>query len=275
MRTLSAVVLLALAALLPADEPAPQKEVAAIARELALPPIPPGADFAVDKQTFPAAALKPYAADVPLEDVQKAPPGKYKLRTTVLKTFATVREAWAPPAAPPPPPPKGKKGPRPTPPVTGFLTTLRSPVSETVKTQVREYQVLPAVGIVKLEEVLRELEAVAGLRASEPKRWQAHYDYAVAETHTRLAFLHEYDLSLGQVLKEELPEPDKAKGNDGWRLVPATKMHSKKDVQKLAEQSRELFGKLAADHKDTPWAALAKRELDRPPGLKWEPTGGK
>jgi hypothetical protein len=214
--------------------------------------------------------LKPYAADVPLEDVQKSPPNKYKLRTTVLRAFATVREAWAPPPAAPPP--KKAKGPRP-PVVTGFLTTLRSPVTEAVKTQVREYQVLPAVGIVKLEEALRELEGVAGLRASEPRRWQAHHDYAVAEVHARLAFLHEYDLALGQVLRDDLPVPDKGKGPDGWRLAPATKMHSKKDVQKLAEQGRELFTKLAAEHKDTPWAALAKRELDRPPGFKWEPTG--
>jgi hypothetical protein len=147
-------------------------------------------------------------------------------------------------------------------------------VNDATKTRVRDYQVLPAVGIVKLEEALRELEAVAGLRASEPRRWQAHYDYAVAEVTARLAFLHEYNLSLGQVLTESLPDLDKAKGHDGWQLVPAAKMHSKKDVQKLAEQSRELFGKVAADHKDTPWAALAKRALDRPLGLKWEPTGG-
>jgi hypothetical protein len=275
MRTLSAVVLLAVPALVvPADEPAPAKEVAAIARELSLPPVRPGADFALDKQTFPAAALKPYAADVSLEDIQKAPPGKYKLRTTVLKTFATVREVWATPIAVPSPAPKGKKGPRPAP-LTGLLTTLRSPVTEATKAQVREYQVLPAVGIVKLEEALRELEAVAGLRASEPKRWQAHHDYAFAEVHARLAFLHEYDLSLGHVLKEELPDLDKAKGHDGWRLAPATKMHSKKDVQAVAERSRELFARVVADHKDTPWAALAKRELDRPPGLKWEPVASK
>ena len=274
MRTLSAVVLFALPAILPADEPAPQKEVAASARELALPPVRPGDDFALDKQTFPAAALKPYAADVPLEDVQKAPPNKYKLRTAVLKTLATVREVWATPIAVPGPAPKGKKGPRPAP-LTGLLTTLRAPVTEAAKAQVREYQVLPAVGIVKLEEALRELEAVAGLRAGEPRRWQAHHDYAVAELHARLAFLHEYDLSLGQVLKEELPDLDKAKGHDGWRLAPATKMHSKKDVQAVAERSRELFGKLAADHKDTPWSALARRELDRPPGLRWEPAASK
>ena len=217
---------------------------------------------------------EPYAADVPLEEIQKAPPNKYKLRTTVLKAFATVREAWSPPVPPPPRPlPKGAKGKAAPRPVTGFLTALRPPVTEALKAQVREYQVLPAVGIVKLEEALRELEAVAGLRASEPRRWQAHHDYAAAELHARLAFLHEYDLSLGQVLKEELPELGKSQ--DGWRLVPAAKMHSKKDVQKLAEQARELFEKVAAEHRDTPWAALAKRELARPPGLKWEATGVK
>lgn len=276
MRTLSAVVLLALpAVVLPADDP--DRDVAAIARELALPPLRSGDEFAVEKQKFPAAAMKAYGSDVAVEDIQKAPPNKYKLRSTVLKAFATVRDTWAFSApATPPPAPKGlaKKEPRPAP-VVGFLTTLRAPVTETFKTRVRDYQVLPAVGIVKLEDALRDLEAVAGLRASEPKRWQAHYDYAVAEVTARIAFLHEYDLSLGRILTDSLPQLDKAKGHDGWRLVPAAKMHSKKDVQKLAEQSREHFEKVAAAHKDTPWAALAKRALDRQPGLKWEPTGGK
>jgi hypothetical protein len=267
MRALSAAVLFAAAAL-PAADPAPPKEVAAIARELALPPIRPGDDFALDKQTFPAAALKPYAADVPVEDVRKDP-DRYPLRAAVLHALAAVRETWLAPVAVP----KGKKKDRQTP--TGFLTAVRAPVTETFKKEIREYQVLPAVGIVKLEEAARGLEAVAGLRAREPRRWQAHHDYAAAEVHARLAFLHEYDLALGRVLKEELPELDKKKGHDGWRLVPDAKMHSKKDVQKLADQSRELFGKVAADHKDTPWAALAKRELDRPPGLTWEPTAGK
>lgn len=275
MRTLSAAVLLALPAVCqPADDP--DQEIAAVAKELALPPLRPGDDFALDKQKLPAAAMKAYTADVSVDEIQKAAV-KYRLRNTVLKAFATVRETWTFSApATPPPAPKGtaKKGPRPAP-VVGFLATVRSPVTEGAKTLVRDYQVLPAVGIAKLEQALRDLEAVVSLRSSEPRRWQAHYDYAVAEVTARIAYLHEYDLALGTVLTDSLPDLDKAKGNDGWRLVPAAKMHSKKDVQKLAEQAREQFEKLAAAHKDTPWAALAKRALDRQPGLKWEPTGGK
>src|SRR5436309_1752093 len=81
-----------------------------------------------------------------------------------------------------------------------------------------------------------------------PRRWQAHYDYALAQLQCRLAFLNEYDLALGNVRTDVLPDLDAAKGHNGFRLVPAEKMRSRKDVAQLAEDAHERFAKVAADH---------------------------
>ena len=250
---------------------APPADMTALARECALPPTRPGDEvFRVDRVPFLAAALKPYAEDVPVD----ADPRRYPLRAKVLAAFDVTWQVWA--TTPDLPVPKirnlvvGKKKPPDV-----FLTRVAGPITAAFKEDVRAYQVFPAVALVKLEAAVVELEAVAALRAKEPKRWQAHYDYALAQCHARTVFLNEYDLALGYVLRDELPDLDAKKGQDGWRLVPAEKMLSKKDVKAMAEAARERFEKVAADHPGTPWAALAAREMAAPPGLKWEPTSSK
>lgn len=254
---------------------APPADVLALARECALPPTRPGEDvFRVDQLPFLAAAMKDYAADVPLDTI-RANPERYKLRAAVLTAFATVREVWATTPELPVPkvkkPPLGKK--KATPNV--FLTRVTGPITAAFKDEVKAYQVFPAVGMLKLETALVELDEVAKLRDKEPKRWQAHFDYAVAQGKARTVFLNEYDLALGYVLREELPDLDAKKGQDGWRMVPAEAMKSKRDVKAMAEAARAAFEKIAADHKGTPWAALAARELTAPPGLKWEAVSSK
>ena len=53
---------------------APKDDVLALARECALPPIRPGEEvFRVDRVPFLDAAMKDYAADVPLDTVRANP----------------------------------------------------------------------------------------------------------------------------------------------------------------------------------------------------------
>jgi hypothetical protein len=245
------------------------REALALARELALPPTRPGEEpVRVEQLVFAPAARREYAADETLDEVRKRP-DKYPLRAKVLAAFDTVREVWA--RAPDLPAPKQKKAAKREKPAA-FLTRAAAPVTAAFKDEVKAYQEFPATAMLKIETALAGLEEVRPLRATEPKRWQAHFDYAVAQCHSRVAFLNEYDLALGCVLREELPDLDAKAGHAGWRLVPAGKMLSKKDVREKAEAARGLFEKLAADHKGTPWADLARRELAAPPGLRWEPA---
>ena len=49
-------------------------------------------------------------------------------------------------------------------------------------------------------------------------------------------------------------------------------MRSNKAVQAIAAEARELYEKLIAEHKGTPWAIQAKRDKAFSPGLAWQPS---
>lgn len=245
-------------------------DVSAAVDEFKLPPIGPGdAPFRPDQFAYLATAWRGYEPDITTDDIRKAP-NRYPLRVAVLDAAATIRDVWTPP----PPDKKGKKdkdaGPRPL-----FRSELASPVTEPMKRQILELQVFPARGIAKLDQAIATLTALADDRKREPKRWQAHYDLVLAECHARLAFLHEYDLMLGKVRTDSLPDLDAAKGQNRWRLVPSEKLQSKKDVQEIARQARERFEAVAKAHPGTPWAARARHAAAVPLGLAWVPVGGK
>jgi hypothetical protein len=232
-------------------------DVKSVLQELALPPL----DFGGPVEPLPGLsalvtgdAIKPYAPDASIDDVLKDVE-KYKLRATVLGALRTIRNT-APAADPKAPVP---------------LLAVPAPITDKTKKTVLGAQEPIALSVAKLELALAELEAVADLRKTEPKRWQAHYDYALAQVRLRIARLHEYNLLLGHVRTETLPELPA--GATGWRLVPADKMQSRREVKQLAEDAAGALKALAADHKGTPWEVLAKRALLTPPGLRWSAVG--
>jgi hypothetical protein len=148
---------------------------------------------------------------------------------------------------------------------------MNSPITDAVKKTVLDAQAPLAVAIAKLEDELAALEAFEKMKDKEPKRWQANYDYTLGQIRLRLAFLNEYNLVLGHVRTETLPElPPRS---TGWKLTHTDKMSSKKNVQELADAARATFVTVAAAHKGTPWEVLAKRAMLTPPGLRWEPAG--
>ena len=199
--------------------------------------------------------MKDYRADVPLEAVLKDRE-KYPLRAATLAAFEAVREVWA-----------GKPGSE----GIGNLKAIPAPVTETLKKEILRDLEAYAVGIVNLEQVDDELQNAAQHRASETKRWQAHYDYARAVVKARLAYLNEYNKLMGDVRTETLPALDKSIGQDSYRLASSEKMKSKKEIQKLAEESQEAFAKIIAEHRGTPWALQAKRDRVFSLGLVWQP----
>ena len=149
--------------------------------------------------------------------------------------------------------------------------SIEVPVTEAMKKVIKDEQVVPATAILKLETAMVELDAVAGMKAAAPKRWQAHYDYAMALLKGRQAYLHEYDLLMGNIHTETLPTIDPKLGHVGLKLLTTDKMKSKSDVKKLATESVEIYEKMATDYAGTPWAMQAKREKGVPLGLQWQP----
>lgn len=228
-------------------------DVKAILDEVALPPLPfdPAPPAAAPNFPFSAERLKHYGPDGTADDVLAAPE-KFPLRAGVLRAVGTLRKV----------------------PVLGApksalaITQVPSPTSDKFKGLVLKTQDVIAVAAAELEAEADALAELGRLRAAEPRRWQAHYDYALAQTRRRLVFLHEYNKALGDIRTETMPDlPENA---PGWSLVPAEKPHSGRAVKQVLDAATEGLRALAEDCKGTPWEGLATRSLAVPPGLRWE-----
>ena len=225
----------------------------AILDEVALPPLPfDPAPTAAPAFPFSAERLKHYGPDGTLDDV-RAMPEKYPFRAGVLRALGTLRKV----------------------PVLGApksalaVTQVPSPTTDKYKALVFKTQDVIAVAVAELEGELDALVDLAPRRADEPRRWQAHYDYALAQTRRRLVFLHEYNKALGDIRTETMP--DLPENSPGWTLVATEKLHTSKHVKDVLSEATNGFRSLADDCKGTPWEGLATPALAVPPGLRWEP----
>jgi hypothetical protein len=231
-------------------------EIRAIEKEFSLPPIRSDlTDTGLADLPYMESVMKEYKADVSLEEIAKDKE-KYKLRNVTLDALNAIRETWASNTA--------TGG-------VGNLKEVEAPITGAIKTKINQELEAYAIGIAKLELLNVELDNVANLRAAETKRWQAHYDYARAAVKARLAYLNEYNKLMGNVRTETLPQLDAKLGQNSYKLASSEKMKSAKEVQKLAEEAQEAFGKLIAEHKGTPWAIQAKRDRSFSLGLVWQP----
>lgn len=232
--------------------------VADLVAEFNLPPIV-GDDAVAElgAYPFPEDALLAYKADVSAKEMMM--PGnkeKYEFPLAVMDSFQTMREVW------------GDQG------RSKLRSSFEGAVDERLKKEVAREQDYLAESIPKLELVLFRLEAFEPKKAGQSKRWQAHYDYALAQAKSRLAYLHEYNLALGNIRTEVLPPRDAKLGHDGYRLVSSPTMKAKKERAMLTE-AQELFDAMAAGYKGTPWAIVAKRDRGLSLGLAWQPYNSK
>ncbi len=228
-------------------------DVKAILDEVALPPLP----FSAGQPSVPqfpllAERLKHYGPDGTIEDLLKDRE-KYPLRVAVLHAIGVARKV---------PMPGDAKG-------ALSLAQIDNPPGEKAKKAVSKIQDYVAVAAAELELELATLAELEKLRADEPRRWQAHYDYTVAQLRRRLVVVYEYNKALGDIRTESLPAlPD---GSTGWRLAPAESLRSRKEVQLILQNSTEGFKAIVTEFKGTPWEALARNALLAQPGLRWEP----
>jgi len=229
-------------------------EIKGVEREFYLPPLKPGLiSIALSDFPFPANVMKEYKSDsVSFEEIMKDKE-KYPLRFAVLEAMNKIRDKWIPGAG-----------------ATSLRQSVKGPITDTIKAEVKKEQEFWAIGIIELELQLDNLKAVASMRDAEPKRWQANYDFALASVKARLAYMNEYNKLLGNLITESLPALDPKLGQDGYTLVASENMKSGKDIKKLAEEAQELFQKITVDYKGTPWAIQAKQEKSVVIGLSWK-----
>ncbi len=230
----------------------PPADVKAILDELMLPPLFDEGRELISRLPSGEAALKGYAADATVEAILRDPE-KYPLRVATLRALRTMRDTW---------PLNGRE--------QRAVGVIGSPVTDQTKKAVGTAQEKLALAVVRLELELEALIAVANKRAKETKRWQAHYDFTLAELRLRLVMLNEYNRALAHVKTETLP--DLPAGMTGWRFVPSEKLEGRKDVRAMFEAASEGLAKLATEHKGTPWEVLAKRSLSAMPAARWEPV---
>jgi hypothetical protein len=237
------------------QSPKPVDDIKSVEREFFLPPLKPGlnsiglADF-----PFSADVMKPYENDVSFDEIMKNKE-KYAFRVAVLESLEKIRKYWAPGAG-----------------TTKIRDDVRGPFDDAFKRGVKSEQEFWAIGIIELENELDKLKLVAGMRESEPKRWQAHYDFALASVKARYAYMNEYNKVLGNIITETLPALDTKLGQDGYVLVASETLKSGKDIKKHAEEAAELFQDISVKYKGTPWAIQAKQEKSVQIGLAWKPA---
>jgi hypothetical protein len=244
----------------PPTASADPKVVRQILGELKLPPIQ--ASLAEEEKLdidgvvfFARDKLSPYLPDYQSLDEIRRQPEKYPLRVAVLNTLKFLDNEFG----------SGKSN--------GALRQFYpAGGSQDTKNRILTEQKRPAQLLLRLQEERAKLDKAGEARDEEKsKRWQANYDYTHAELLARIAFLEEYNLMLGRIRKDELPELEKGV-DEGWRLIPREKLQSPKDVRDLANQSHKGFVKLAKDHAGTPWEVLARRAASVSLGLQWQPA---
>jgi hypothetical protein len=248
---------------LKAPKSEPSTEIKALIREFTVPPIKADSgELRLAEYPYRDDALKDYKADVPIETILKNK-DKYKFRVAVIEALDEIRTLWKPAT--------GKNV------SLQIRESLPAPISIDLKKKIKNEQNVWAFAIARLETVNEKLDSIGKERDSQPKRWQANYDYARAIVKSRLAYMNECDLMLGNVLTETLPELNAKLGQTSYKLVSTetAKMKSKKEVKQLAAESMEIFEKLSAERKGTPWAVQADRDMAASLGLAWLPNSAK
>ena len=200
--------------------------------------------------------MKGYAPDAVSLDAIRKDADKYPIRHAALTSLELIQKEWK----------SSVEG------STELRTQIPTGTNDAFKKAIMREQETPARITEELETAITKAEKQMPKLDEEPsKYWRVMYLSALAQLKARLAFMSEYNLALGSIRTDNIPKVDEAKGQSGLILVSTEKMKSKKEVKDLAESAVELFDKIAAEHKGTPWAIQAKRYRVIALGLEWKP----
>ena len=124
----------------------------------------------------------------------------------------------------------------------------------------------------KLEPMLNRMSAILdpGMKYrdnEESLRWKAGFDLAVGRVLAQKVRTETYNAMLA---KAKRGMAFKEKKNNTWSLAPSDEISVGSNWKNQAEKARELLNGVIEDHQGTPWALLAKKELEVPIGWKWE-----
>lgn len=154
------------------------------------------------------------------------------------------------------------------------IDTLQSPTQRFVKTN--EAALANALTVAqraaaRLEPQLGGISQVllAGKDARDTEvspRWLAGYDLALGTVLAHKVRAEAYNAMLAQAKRGMSFKQEK---NNTWILQPANEISVGSRMEKEAEFARDLLAQVVQEHRGTPWALLASRELNVPIGWQW------
>lgn len=115
-----------------------------------------------------------------------------------------------------------------------------------------------------LSQILAHGQEYRGQETSP--RWLAGYDLALGTVLAHKVRAEAYNAMLAKAKRGMAFEDPK---NNTWVLKGDNEISVGSKLEKEAETARELLRGVVEQHAGTPWAVLAKRELDHPIGWKW------
>ncbi|QDV38989.1 VWA domain-containing protein [Tautonia plasticadhaerens] len=132
-------------------------------------------------------------------------------------------------------------------------------------------QTIAARVMYTVDEALGPIQAAEGHRDREmSRRWQAHYDLIRARLLAVKIRCYEFDWACAQMKVNPLTFSNEK--SNAWRLEPDGEIHYSPAARRAGEEARELLERVITDHRGTPWALLAQRELRDPFGFRWVET---
>jgi hypothetical protein len=226
------------------------KAIMAIVREVELPPVksfredapPPSIS---DVLPFTEETMKPYlAGELKLNDT---PSNFQKVILDALEEMRKIRTSGS---------------------GTELPEYFGGDTSDRAKEELRKVQEAPARVEALLKEQLDNLEAIAEQKEKQPKRWQVHYEYVLAQVKLRICYVNQYNLALALVRSGKLP--DRLEGQEGYRLTAEATLHKDTpgDYKDMLKDARQALTEISKQHPNTPWALLAKSDRTVAIGLR-------
>ncbi|UUO06975.1 VWA domain-containing protein [Blastopirellula sp. J2-11] len=152
--------------------------------------------------------------------------------------------------------------------ITAPSTNFRTGDEAALKRSLDSAQRLPARLAPPLEAIYNRLSDAESDRdkITDP-RWQASYDLALGRAAAALARTNGYNQMLA-LLKSGRKFDDAS--HDTWILQPADSLsEAGSRLEKVRKQAVDALQRVINEHPDTPWAELARRELETPIGWQW------
>ena len=137
-----------------------------------------------------------------------------------------------------------------------------------LRTQITEAQ----KPLATLDYYLRELHQILERGESDrdkldTDRWRASFDLAMGRVLAMRVRAYGYNSMLAEMKSN--PRPFQTKGSNQWVLSPAERSDAGANVRRMHESSMKYLSRVIDEHPMTPWAWLAKVELEEPLGWQW------